>query len=363
MFAFSMVAMLGFMSLVFDAAVIFEERRELQNAADGAALAAASHLPGSPTAARAAATTYLELNGYDTAEAHVAYSVNTNYAGHPEQVEVVVTRLAKPYLFARLLGKTTTDISARAVSSVVTANEDAYAVFAIDESCGADGVSVSGSLASFDGTVHANAGVTVSGSSHNFDPAITYTCGFTENGSGHSYSRGSKSTGARDVPSVVSGLSYNSFGSCDFSFTGNVTLKSKSAVWQDAQKTVLKDGLYCFSGNVSLSGNDITGNVTLVAKGQIDVSGSNHQLSAYDPSGVLFYSASSSGTAIDIAGSGGEWTGLIYASNGDASISGQGGQNLDGSVIGQNVAISGNGLTIESSQLAANGNPVVRIIE
>lgn len=364
MFAVSIAALLGFMSIVFDAALIFEERRRLQNAADGAALAAAAHLPGSPSTAIGAAETLLAANGYTPGDATVSYQVNISYDGDPEQVEVVVTRLDKPYMFARLLGLDALDISARAVSAPVTSATDAYAVFAIDRGCGANGIAVSGSLAAFDGTVHANANVAVSGSRHSFDPAVTFSCDFTENGSGHTYQRGSKSTGERDVPSAVDGLTYGSFGGCDFTYPNDVNLKAKGEVWQDPQKTQLVDGLYCFGGDVSLSGNDISGNVTFVARGQINVSGSDHDLAAYHPNGVLFFSeADSGGVEIDVAGSGGRWTGLIYASNGDISLRGQGGQNLDGSVIGQNVAISGNGLTIDSNQLAANGNPVVRLIE
>ena len=364
MFAFAMVALLGFMSLVFDAGAIMQERRELQNAADGAALAAARHLPDSPAAARQAAEDYLAANGYDPAAVDVAYEITIPYDGDSTSAEVVVRQLDQRYLFARVLGKDTFDVSARAVSHSFTTFADDYAVFAIDESCGADGVTVSGSGTSVDGLVHANANVTVSGTTHHFDPAVTFGCDFAENGFGHSYERGVKNAGQRDVPAFVQGLSYGSFGSCDFTFSGNVNLKSKNDVWLDAQKTLLVTGLYCFNGNVSLSGDDITGNVTFVAKGQIDVSGSDHQLTAYDPSGVLFYSeANTGGSEIDLAGSGGAWTGLVYAANGTVSISGQANQSLDGSVIGQTVELSGAGLGVSASTDATNGSPVVRLIE
>lgn len=364
LFAFSMIAMLGFMALVVDVAVIFEERRQLQNAADGAALAAARELPGSPGNAVTAAHTYLTANGYDPSDADVLVQIDTTYLGDPEDVEVVVTQQNLAYLFGRIIGLGSTDVSARAVSEIVSAYDDDYAIFAIDDSCSASGVDISGSVASFNGTVHANANVTISGTSHTFDPSITYQCGFTENGSGHSYQRDQKSTGARDVPATVAGVNFSSFGTCDFNFAGNnVNLNSKP-VWQNPQKTILMDGLYCFSGGVSLVGNDIQGKVTFAAMGNINVSGSGHLLEPYHSSGILFYSESSTGPMqINIAGSGGQWTGLIYAANGDASLSGQSNQNFEGSVIAQNVAVSGTGMTITASQLANNGNPVVRIIE
>ena len=364
MFAFSLVAMLGFMAIVVDAGVIFEERRQLQNAADGAALAAARELPGFPANAIAAANEYLLANGYDPSDPDVTVAIDTSYLGDPEDVEVVVTQRNLAYLFGRVLGLGSSDVSARAVSEIVSAYEDDYAIFAIDNSCGSTGVTIGGSLANFNGTVHANANVTVGGTSHAFDPAVTYQCNFTENGSGHTYRREQKSTGQRDVPAAVSGVDFTSFAPCDFSFAGNnVNLNSKP-VWQNPQKTILIDGVYCFSGGVSMTGNDIVGNITFAAMGKINISGSNHQLDAYRPNGILFYSESSTGPMqIDIAGSGGAWTGLIYAPNGDASLSGQSNHNFNGSVVAQNVAINGNGMSITSSNLVSNGNPVVRLIE
>lgn len=267
MFAISMIAMLAFIAVVVDVAVIFEERRQLQNAADGAALAAARELPGSPSAAVTAAETYLAANGYSVADADVSFAIDTSYLGDPEDVEVIVTQLNVPYLFGRVVGLTTSDVSARAVAEIVTSADDEYAIFAIDNSCGATGVEISGSLASFHGTVHSNANVTVAGTSHAFDPAITYQCNFTEGGSGHTYQREEKSTGARPIPSIVAGITFASFLPCDFSYSNNVNLKSKNEVWQNPQKTILRDGVYCFGRNVTLIGDDIVGNGDLCCTG------------------------------------------------------------------------------------------------
>lgn len=364
MFAISLVAMLGFMAIVVDVAVIFEERRQLQNAADGAALAAARELPGSPSDALVAARSYLLENGYDTTDPDVAVAIDTSYLGDVEDVEVVVTQQNLQYLFGRVLGLGSTDVSARAVAEIVSAYEDDYAIFAMDNSCGSPGVNIQGSLATFNGTVHSNANVSVGGTDHTFDPSVTYACDFAEGGSGHTYQREQKSTGGRDVPPAVDGISFASFAPCDFSFPNPTNLKSRNDVWQDGPKTILIDGTYCFDKSVTLIGDDITGNVTFAALGSIDISGSDHNLTAYHSSGILFYSeASAPGDAIDLSGSGGAWSGLVYAPNGDVKINGQSNLNFSGSVVAQNVAIAGNGMTINSSNLVNNGNPVVRIIE
>ena len=364
MFALGLVSLLGFSAIVFDAAAIFEERRQLQNAADGAALAAARELPASSEAAVAAAEAYLTANGYSPDDADVSAVVTSPYASDDEYAEVVVTRLDKPYLFARLLGLVDSDISARAVGQIVSAYEDEYAIFAIDDSCGAPGVDVSGGAAIFNGTVHTNSHIAVGGSDHTFDPAITYHCSFSEGGSGHTYTRGQKITGRRDVPNAVSGLTYASFAPCDFSFPNPTNLKSRNDVWQNPQKTVLIDGVYCFNKSMTLIGDDITGHVTFVAKGTINISGSDHDLRAYHSSGVLLYSEENGpGDALDVTGSGGQWEGIMYAPNGDAKVSGQGNLNYAGSIVAQNVQISGNGMSITSSSLVDNSNPVVRLVE
>ena len=104
--------------------------------------------------------------------------------------------------------------------------------------------------------------------------------------------------------------------------------------------------------------------MTFVALGNIDISGSDHNPTAYHPNGILLYSdATGPGDVIDVTGAGGGWTGVIYAPNGDAKITGQSNLVFDGSVVAQNVTVAGNGMTIDSSTLVDNGNPVVRIIE
>jgi hypothetical protein len=291
-------------------------------------------------------------------------TVTTPYQGDAELAEVVVTNRDVPYLFARVLGFVSMDISARAVGEVVTGWEDDYAIFALDNSCGAPGISITGTLASFDGTVHANSNVSVGGSDNTFDPSVTYACSFAEGGSGHTYGRAQKKTGERELPTELAGIDFASFAPCDFSYPNPVNLKSRNEVWLDGPKTQLVSGVYCFEKTVTLIGDDITGNVTFVARGSINISGSDHNLTPYHPSGILFYSEESSGpTQINVSASGGTYSGIIYAPNGDIDFTGQSNQTFEGSLVGQNVSVSGTGLTIRSGSLVQNSNPVVRLFE
>ena len=364
LFTILILTLMGVVAIVVDVAIFAEEKRQLQNAADAAVLAAARELPADPVGAEAAAVSYLASNGYTVSPGDVSVTITTPYGGNTEFAELVVTNHDVPYLFARVLGFISMDIDARAVGEVVTGWEDDYAIFAIDNSCGAPGVDITGTLASFEGTVHTNSNVAVGGSDHTFDPSITYACDFAEGGSGHSYDHAQKKTGQRDVPSELESVDFASFAPCDFSYPNPVNLKSRNEVWLDGPKTLLVDGVYCFDKSVTLIGDDITGNVTFVAMGSISISGSDHNLTAYHPSGILFYSEESTGpTQINVSASGGQYAGIIYAPNGDIDFSGQSNHTFEGSLVGQNVSVSGNGLTIRSGTLVQNANPVVRLAE
>lgn len=67
-FALALVALIGFLALVFDIGVMAYERRDAQNAADAAALAGARMLPDDPATAIADATTYATENGVSADE-------------------------------------------------------------------------------------------------------------------------------------------------------------------------------------------------------------------------------------------------------------------------------------------------------
>jgi hypothetical protein len=115
---------------------------------------------------------------------------------------------------------------------------------------------------------------------------------------------------------------------------------------------------------VTLIGDDIVGNVTFAAMGGISISGSDHNLTAYHPSGILFYSEESTGpTQINVSAAGGTYQGIIYAPNGDIDFQGQSNHTFQGSLVGQNVSVGGTGLTIQSGTLMQNANPVVRLAE
>ena len=121
--AAAMVVILGMAAMAIDVGMFLQERRDLQNAADAAALAGAQDLPGSPGSAVISATSWAEQNGIGTGELE-GVTVSTTYASN-DTVTVQVKRDV-PWLFARVLGRGSdtmrADASARVGSPETASN-------------------------------------------------------------------------------------------------------------------------------------------------------------------------------------------------------------------------------------------------
>jgi hypothetical protein len=112
MFVMGIVAFVGFVALTIDVGLIFEGRRGEQNAADAAALAGASALPGDPAMAKQLARDWAQRNGYATGEV----TVTTPYQGDSGKIEVVINKPTDA-IFGRVLGQTSYAVTARAVAT------------------------------------------------------------------------------------------------------------------------------------------------------------------------------------------------------------------------------------------------------
>lgn len=138
--AVSMTLLLGFAALVIDMGMLYSTRAELQRAADSAALSAASRLPGpnGVQAARQAATdsantnrvlgSAVQLAEQDVVFGRAAFNATggkytfTETTLFPNAVRVSLRRSADspsgavPLIFARIFGKQTTNVGARAAA-------------------------------------------------------------------------------------------------------------------------------------------------------------------------------------------------------------------------------------------------------
>ncbi|MBU8914612.1 hypothetical protein BGM25_00940 [Bacillus sp. FJAT-29953] len=137
--AVSLVALLGFTSLVTDVGYMYFQKSNLQKAADSAALAGAQDLPNASTA-KNTAENYANANGVKKSE---ITSINPSYQSNPTKIEVKLKRNVS-FNFARVLGFTDTDISARAVAQNSQWDGEALPFINLDNKYGGEGTILEG---------------------------------------------------------------------------------------------------------------------------------------------------------------------------------------------------------------------------
>lgn len=110
--------LLGVSALVVDSAHAFVERRELQNAADAAALAAAAYLPSTNpivlSNARSAALAIADANGFTIAASDVVFTT----AGTPYDVVTVHTASNVSFFFAPVISLQFTAVGSNAAAQL-----------------------------------------------------------------------------------------------------------------------------------------------------------------------------------------------------------------------------------------------------
>lgn len=112
---FAMAVLLGMTALAVDVGFFFHERRNLQNAADAAALAGAQELPANPGLAVQKARDWAANNGIDPNEIQEV-TVESTYTAN-DTISVTVSRDVS-FFFARVLGIDQGEVSAHAKAQV-----------------------------------------------------------------------------------------------------------------------------------------------------------------------------------------------------------------------------------------------------
>ena len=345
LFTAAMLGLVGMMAIVIDVAIRSEERRQLQNAADAAALAAVSLLPSDPAGAELLAITYLDKNGVDVTDPNVSYNFEWPVDGNPNQAAVTVVR-ERSTLFAGAFGIDKMRPDATAIAERITP-EVGYALLATGTDCGgADEINVGGTSATVIGGVHSNATSMASGSWHSITGPTTYVCTFQDNGNTSVYTPAPRPD---EVTASPVNLSYVDFA-CNFPFSGSVNLNTEASVWLngDPNTGVLLPGVYCSTGDLQLSGSNVSGHVTFVAQGRVTISGSDFDLTAY-ANDVLALSESSASNSLDVSGSGGSWTGMLLAPNGGAQLQGSDNLGISGGVIADSILVGGSNFTLDAT--------------
>ena len=105
--ALAMVVVLGFAAMAIDVGYWYSQKREVQNAVDAAALAAAQELPDDPTEAEAVALDYLNRNGVSQAGGDtVSITFRDSDPDPPDEWDSIVIEVERPAQawFARIFG-------------------------------------------------------------------------------------------------------------------------------------------------------------------------------------------------------------------------------------------------------------------
>ena len=136
--AMLLTALLAFAGLLVDAGYLYAQRRQAQNAADQAAVAATRVLleGGSTSSAIAAALEYAEANGFDTDDSSNSVTVNIppssgEHAGDHTYVEVIIGEEPGTFFIHVLVADGAT-VQARGVAGV-NFHPEPYAVIVLDE--------------------------------------------------------------------------------------------------------------------------------------------------------------------------------------------------------------------------------------
>jgi hypothetical protein len=115
LFVLAMAVLIGFTAMAIDVGLLYEDRRHLQNTADAAALAGVAELPTDPALAKQKAGEWAVNNGISSSEIKTIEVRTTDYPNDTVFVEVETTF---DWIFGRVLGQTTSAVSAKAAAQV-----------------------------------------------------------------------------------------------------------------------------------------------------------------------------------------------------------------------------------------------------
>jgi len=349
--AVGMLALLGLTAIAIDGGNVYRDRRQAQNAADNAALAAALAITQNQDWQQAASTRASQngyLNDGVRSVVEVYYPpVEGPYAGNTEYVQVIITSHVSTY-FTSIVGvsQLTNRVQAVARARPPQALFNGNAVVGLaPTACKA---------VEFQG----NAQMTITGNGLfvNSNCSCAQTAAFFNNsGAGTLHvpyiqsvgcvkykdgavDAGNIQTGVQPLPYPPSWLP--PIPACDY--TWNSLSGSRS----------LQPGVHCVNGNFTINANDVlTGNgVTIVVYGAVRWNGGTVTLSAPasgPTAGLLLYLPITNNNSITFNGNA-SWDirGTILAPASDITINGtQDGFSLRSQIIGYTVKLTGDGNT------------------
>lgn len=343
MVALMLPVLVGMAAFAVDLGEWYWQHRQLQTAADAAALAGAFALPNSTTATTQAQS-YVSKN-----VSGATTTVTTPYNSSSSQIKVTVTKPAASIL-SGVLGITpptekVTAIASKAPSTV------AAAVFASDTTCSDNAVDIEGNGANIPGGIYSN-GTFYNGSNNDSFGWVDY--GGPNSCSAHD-GNGTFTSGLPVFHKNASGWPWDprpdlpacTYSAASFNFNmGGMAIPS---------------GVYCATGNITLSGNNMSGNVTFIAA-SFTLTGNNGSFTPYwglsdcsCSTGLFVYQTGSSTLTLGGNGAGGIY-GAVFAPNAQI-VETANSFTATGFLEGKEVQFQGNNYTLNGSGPTIGGSP------
>ncbi|MFZ0888734.1 MAG: pilus assembly protein TadG-related protein [Candidatus Binataceae bacterium] len=383
-----LAAILGFAALAVDIGFFENTRRQMQAAADSAALAGTHEiLAGYDASITSAAQNDASLNGFTQGSNNVTVTVNNppksgSYTTDSQAVEVIISK-PQPTFFLLGLGMQTVNLSARAVA-IAPANSGC--IYALDPTK-SGAFDVTGNV-----TVQSACGLLVnSSSSSGLKATGNITVNTPTSGVVGNYSLTGNVTfnppPIAGIPPVSDPLAYvqaPAVGGCNYTnyslsgnntktlspgvYCGGISLVGNNTITLNPGTYILDGGGFSVTGNLTLSGTGVTiyNTAGFSAYGPIALSG-NDQVNLSAPTsgameGILFFqdrsiSSSSSGSTI-VGNSSSTFDGAIYFPTtavtyvGNSSVSGY---TL---LVGDSISVTGNSTIGNNYSSLANGDPI-----
>ncbi len=214
----------------------------------------------------------------------------------------------------------------------------------------------SGSETRADGLVHSNGGIKLGGSDNIINGATHWVTKF-ENGGGNNYFSSSPvKVSSSAWPFNHEVIAYQPGGRAALAAGDNYfdesTTCNQNGKWErDVQGTELEPGLYWVPCDVVFNASNLTGQITIVSTGKIEVSGSDQSELMAFTDGVLFFTQYSGDDAIKLSGSSSTMVGFMLAPQGRIETSGSD-LNLTCGLLAEQIKLNGSNLHISGEGCA-----------
>lgn len=339
MVAFLMTALFGMAALAVDAGFLYQSRQRMQAAADAAVMAGLPSLASSAaaqTAAKTAAANIASSCGFSTG---VTTSVAT--VGTKLRLTVTITKTQSMF-FSRIFGLTSKSMTVTAIGENAAAGP---AVYAKNATCptpgGTTGLQLNGG-ATVQGDLVSNGGIGLYGTFNGNGDTQYYSasCSCADNGGPGTCPNPSTSAPTVTFPSyTINSFGCSSIGSADLNLSGVLS------------------GLYCTTGDINISGNNISGTASFIAGGTVTISATNVTLTAAASNNYIIFSGATSdcysAQSVSIGSSAVTLNGSIYAEFGCINTSGTT-VNINGSMYGNEVQLGASSGTIDATGTASS---------